>query len=172
MAVAASDGRRPMTRSIETEFPRTLLLQNVASLRLNALEPTEVNRAAAALSRFIRGSGAAPVGPLIQRVGPSGGSAEDRADDILLMRQADAPLTRSVEIAVDDRLEVPGCVLARFRGDASDIDVVYSKITVVAYENDVVLEGTVHLVFAGEDGMTIAVDAFASTLEAGSHAGR
>jgi hypothetical protein len=163
-----------MTRTIETQFPRTLVLENVAQLRPRSLEPAEVRRAAITLGRHIRDAGGSPVGPLIQRVRPDPRSSAGREPrhETVLMRQSDAPTEASGAIAVDDRIEVGGCVLARFRGDASDLDVVYDKLSVFAYEQEIELDGTVYLVIVGEDGMTLSVDAFAPVSSSGSHANR
>lgn len=165
-----------MTRTIETEFPRTLLLENVAEARVSALDPIEVGRAATLLSRFIRDHGGLPVGPLVQRVESGTDANGSRPGATTLMRQSSRrlvpPPVPATDITVTGRLEVPGCVLVRFRGDASDIDIVYGKLSVFAFENEVVLDGTVYLVFANESGMTVAVDVFAGVLASGRHAHR
>lgn len=153
-----------MTRTIEIEFPRTLLLENVASVPLQAVDPRDVTSAAARVARFIRDAGARPVGPTIHRVTAvleSDGTQRVRS---ALMRQADQRLSGVPGVLVESRIEVPNCVLARFRGDAHDVDMVHLKINVFAYENGIELEGTVYLVFAGEDGTSIEVDAFAPTV--------
>ena len=159
-----------MRRTIQTEHPRTLVLENVVQRPVASLEPALVRDTAIGLARDIRHGGGTPVGPLIQRLAPGEDPADPATNGTVLMRQSDTRLQPGP--AVHDRIEVPGCIVARFRGDASDLEVVYAQLAVHAYENDLVLDGTVHLVFLGEDGMTLAVDAFASTVEKGRHAGR
>jgi hypothetical protein len=157
-----------MTRAIEIEFPRALVLENVAAMPLTSLEGTEVQKTALALNRFIRGSGGSPVGPLIQVI-------ENTAAEpprTRLMRQSTTLLPAGGGASVHPRIEVRGCVLAAFRGDAAHIDIVYSRLSVYAYEQDLVLDGTVYLVFVGEDGMEVAVDAFASVETVGRRARR
>lgn len=86
------------------------------------------------------------------------------------MRQSETPLSHLLlqpNVEVERRVEVSGCVLARFRGDVSDLDVVYSKINVFVYENEVELDGTIYLVFTDEDGTTVEVDAFAPAVSLG-----
>lgn len=169
-----------MTRTIETEFPRTLLLENVAEVRVASLDPVEVRRAAGLLSRFIRDDGGSPVGPLIQRVEPVIEADGSERNETTLMRQSSSRLelppalvgAPAEVVSVSDRIEVVGCVLARFRGDASDIDVVYAKLAVFAYEQELVLDGTAYLVFADESGMTVRVDVFASATVPGRYAHR
>ena len=162
-----------MRRIIQTEHPRTLVLENAVERRLTAMEPGPVRDTAMALARDIRDGGGTAIGPLIQRVSPNERTDAPATHETTLIRQSETPLDARLtsEVAVHDRLEVPGCVLARFRGDASDIQIIYSKIAVHAYENDLTLDGTVYLVFVDEDHEDFAVDAFAST--AGEeHAGR
>jgi hypothetical protein len=164
-----------MRRTIQTEHPRTLVLENVVQRPVETVEPGLVRDTAIALARDIRSGGGTPVGPLIQRLTPGEDPADPATNGTVLMRQSETPLPPTAlppGVSVRDRIEVPGCIVARFRGDASDLEVVYAKLAVHAYENDLVLDGTVHLVFVGEDGMNLAVDAFASTVEKGRHAGR
>jgi hypothetical protein len=164
-----------MRRTIQTEHPRTLLLENVVERRIATVEPGLVRDTAIALARDIRDGGGTPLGPLIQRLTPREDPDDRTANETVLLRQSKSPLSPSdlsPGVGVHDRIEVPGCIVARFRGDASDLEVVYAKLAVHAYENDLVLDGTVHLVFLGEDGMNLTVDAFAGTIEKGRHAGR
>jgi hypothetical protein len=161
-----------MTRTIETEYPRTIVLENVAQSRPNSLRPDDVRRTAIALSRHIRTSGGAPIGPVIQRVVPQQDASGPDNQETTLLRQSSTPIVGSAEVRVDDRIEVNGCVLARFRGDASDIDIISSKLSVFAYEQEIELDGTVYLVFVDDNGMDLSVDAFAPVVAMDRHARR
>ncbi|RWZ52505.1 hypothetical protein ELQ90_00660 [Labedella phragmitis] len=153
-----------MRRTIGTEYPRTLVLENVVRRRIRALDPGHVRDTAVALVRDIRDSGGTPRGPLVQRLTPRANEDHVVAHETALMRQSATPLSPAdlpPDVEVEPRVEVSDCILVRFRGDVSDLDVVYSKINVSAYENEIELDGTVYLVFAGEDGTSVEVDAFA-----------
>lgn len=154
-----------MNKAIEIQFPRTLLLDNVVHTRADPNDPTRFQEAVVGLNRFIRAQGAAPRGPLVQvtQVAEEPG-AEPRSSELL--RQASLPISGDADrYRFSARLEVAGCVLARFQGDAADLHIVYNKLAVFSYENDIPLSGRFHAVFLEQEGPALSADVFASTSE-------
>lgn len=154
-----------MNRAIEIQFPRTLLLENVVTARVEIDRPTRIQEAALALTRFIRAHGAAPRGPLLQVVRADQETGRN-PPSVDLLRQASAPIVGDGDrYSFDASLEVSGCLLARFQGDAVHLPVAYSKLAVFSYENDVTLAGVFYVVYVEEEGSAITADIFATTGE-------
>ena len=154
-----------MSKTIETLYPKTLLLENVVSTRAEVDSPVSMQKAASGLSHFIRTSGARPTGPLIQVTVVGDGPDADRETDSEFLRQASTPITGDgSKYAYTARISLPGCVLARFHGQALDFHIVFNKLAVFAYEHDLELSGKFFAVFVNEDGTTLTADVFASTI--------
>jgi hypothetical protein len=156
-----------MRKKIEIEYPRTLLLENLVGVSLESLEPAVIQTAALAVNRHIRAGGGKPMGPLVQSVRTVMGSDGTPVQEARLLRQSKTAVPVDGPMAPVPKVLLEKCVLARFRGFAADIDVVYNKVSVFAYENSIELDGAVHLVFVEQsDDDQIMVDFFASSIGA------
>lgn len=155
-----------MNKTIEIQFPRTLQLENTVRTRAEIDDPSRIQEAATGLNRFIRAGGGAPRGPLVQVVRVDYATGRNPPINELL-RQSSAPIEGDGDQYYFRRsVEVAGCVLARFSGDAVHLQVAYSKIAVFSYENGVPLSGTFYVVFVEQEGSALTADIFAATREA------
>lgn len=153
-----------MSKTIETQYPKTLLLENVVSTKAEVDSPVSMQKAASGLSHFIRTRGAKPRGPLIQVTVVGDGPEADRQTDSEFLRQASTPITGDgSNYTYTARISLSGCVLARFHGEAVNFHIVFNKIAVFAYEHDLELSGKFYAVFVSEDGAMLTADVFAST---------
>jgi hypothetical protein len=155
-----------MSKEIGIEYPRTLLLENLVGVSLKSLEPAVIQAAALAVNRHIRASGGKPVGPLVQSVRTVMDREGAPLREARLLRQSKTALSADGMVVSIPEVLLEKCVLARFRGSPSDIDVVYSKVSVFAYENSIELDGTAHLVFVELGDDRIVMDFFASSIGA------
>lgn len=153
-----------MSKEIEIEYPRTLLLENLVGESLESLEPAVIQTAALAVNRHIRAGGGKPMGPLVQSVRTVMGSDGTPVQETRLLRQSQTAVPADGAMVPVPKVLLEKCVLARFRGFPSDIDVVYSKVSVFAYENSIELDGTMHLVFVEQGDDRVVVDFFASSI--------
>lgn len=154
-----------MSRTIEIQFPRTLLLENAVRTKAEANDPARIHAAAVGLGRFIRAQGAVPRGPLVQVVQLDRAGGRNPPGNELL-RQASAPIdAEGAEFLFIPMVEVGGCVLAKFDGDIIDLHMAYSKLAVFAYENNVALSGTFYVVLVEQEGSAMTADIFATTGE-------
>ena len=154
-----------MNKPIEIQYPRTLLLENTVRVRAEIDDPAHIHEAATSLNRFIRAQGAVPRGPLVQvvQVDHENGRNPPSTE---LMRQASAPIDGDGErFRFSPAVEVSGCVLATFRGDAAHMQVAYGKLAVFSYENGVPLAGTYYIVLVEQEGTALSADIFAVTGE-------
>ena len=151
-----------MKTPIEIQYPRSLLLENVVSVRVDASDELSIQKAATNLTRFIRSSGARSRGPLLQRSDLS--HPDDRTVmKSELLRQASEPLDANGVFDFHSRLEISSCVMASFHGRAADLSIVYSKLAVFSYERDVTLSGVFYVVHVADEGPVVSADIFAVT---------
>lgn len=154
-------------REIPVHFPRTLVLENVVSTKARLSDPRGFQATALSVVRFIRAQGASVRGPLIQvnrAGGGSGGSTGGDPQSVELLRQADRPVTDPTgRFTVTDRIVHRNCLMARFEGDVGHLHIVYSKLAVASYEQEIPLSGVFYVVFVSEAGTELTADVFALT---------
>lgn len=151
-----------MNAPIEIRYPRSLILENVVSVEINAADEESIRNAATSLARFLRSNGARARGPLVQKSGPrlADGRGAMRGE---LLRQSSEPLQAAGVFKFRTHVEISSCIMASFHGRAADMSIVYSKLAVYSYENDVNLSGTFYVVHVADEGPVISVDVFAVT---------
>jgi len=156
-------------RQIEIHTNKTLSLENalvkdivIFNAEVEGSEDSDVmlpDVIAEKMRNEIIFSGATPVGPLIQRTWTS---ADKGALIISLLLQADRYIDDVNPIyRMEPLIKVSNCLYTRFNGFQDDIKYAYQKLEVVAYEENIKINGNSYIVFLGpKDDGTITTDIF------------
>lgn len=120
----------------------------------------------AQMDNEIRSRGAEPIGPLIQY---SGAELEQDAYSMsmALMLQSDRFINGIKRpYRMESVIKASDCLYARFTGVEEDLQYVYQKMEVTAYEEDIRLKGSSYTIFLGsDDNGNITADIFMEKME-------
>ena len=156
-----------MSKPITVHHSKALKLSNCLILELSKEEDFEqlqnFQALIAQMELHIQQKGAQPIGPLIQKTETKASVSGEPRVILTFIRQAnnfihhvDAPYRTESLIREAD------CLYTRFIGEEEDLRFAYSKLQLVAYEEEISLRGDSYTVFVDsndEDG-TITADVF------------
>jgi uncharacterized protein YecE (DUF72 family) len=111
----------------------------------------------------IQQRGAQPIGPLIQKTETLANEGGEPQVVITFIRQANAFIHHvDVPYRMEGLIREADCLYTRFIGEEEDLRFAYSKLQLVAYEEEIPLRGDVYTVFVdrNDDDGTITADVF------------
>lgn len=149
-------------RKLEVHFNKSLKLSNVLIKRLDSEEEIiEFDKVVQLMNDYIKSKGAMPVGPLIQYTSPIVNEAGEADIVMELMMQSNNYL-HHVELPYQMKptIKVKDCLYSRFAGDESRMHIMYDKINVTAYEEEIELKGSTYTIFVDKKEENIIVDVF------------
>jgi hypothetical protein len=144
---------------------KTLKLTNVLSRTIRADELGNLQLIVTQMQNYIKSNGAQPVGPLIQygamEVNSVTGATEPK---IQILCQASQMITRLDPMYhMDAVLRVKNCLYAHFVGPSDKLALVYSKLNVMAYEQDIKTTGATYTIYVKQDIDEMVTDVFMET---------
>jgi hypothetical protein len=144
---------------------KTLKLTNVLSRTIRADELGNLQLIVTQMQNYIKSNGAQPVGPLIQygsvEVDPATGTSQAK---IQILCQASQMIARLDPMYhMDAVLRVKNCLYAHFVGPSDKLSLAYSKLNVVAYEQDIKTTGATYTIYVKQDIDEMVTDVFMET---------
>lgn len=150
-----------MKNAITIADNKTLKLTNVLSIKLDITTNLDANKKISEIENYIKTKGATPIGPLIQKTEYHVNDEGKLDVKISLMRQAnnfihnvEAPYT------MESVLRVRNCMYARYTGPEEKLKLVYDKINVTAFEEDIELSNSNYTIFVDKQDDNIVADIF------------
>ncbi len=143
---------------------KTLKLTNVLSRQIQPEEMQNLHLVVTQMQNYIKSHGAMPVGPLIQYADIPTGSNSSQQPKLYILSQANQMLTHlEPQYHMDSLLRVKNCLYGHFVGPADKLSLVYNKMNVVAYEQDIKLTGSSYTIYVKQDSDEMVTDVFMET---------
>lgn len=151
-------------REIPVSENKTLKLTNVLSRQIQPEEMQNLHLIVTQVQNYIKSKGAMPVGPLIQYTTVPDSSDALGQPKIYILMQASQMITRlEPQYHMDGVLRVKNCLYGHFVGPAEKLTLVYNKLNVVAYEQEIKLAGGTYTIYVKQDGDEMVTDVFMET---------
>ncbi|MDR0884804.1 MAG: hypothetical protein LBN22_00315 [Clostridiales Family XIII bacterium] len=143
-------------RKIHISKSKTLKLVNVVSIEVKLCEFDNFDHLIPeiidSLERYMMQMGTKPVGPLVQKISYFVCDNGLLGTKRIFMRQAEAFIPHiEPPYSVSRMINVPNCMYTRFVGEVSNLQHAYSKIKVIAYEDNIKLNRDCYTVFIDND---------------------
>jgi len=150
-------------KEIEIAEGKTLKLKNVLSKEIGSQDGSEMQKAMHMFQSYMKSISLTPYGPVIIRssVAFENGALIQRSRMMVQVRET--PKAVDSPYYFDELIRVENCILARYRGDAGNVQMAYGKINVYAFENEIQLKGDTYTVFVEQNDNGIMADVFIET---------
>lgn len=143
---------------------KTLKLTNVLSRRIQPEEMQNLHLVVTQMQNYIKSHGAMPVGPLIQYTAIPPENNGTQQPELRIMSQANQIIVNlEPQYHMDAILRVKNCLYGHFVGPAEKLTLVYNKMNVVAYEQDIKLTGNTYTIYVKQDSDEMVTDVFMET---------
>lgn len=130
---------------------KTLKLTNVLSYTMVKSDFQSNVQCAAQMENYIKSKGYQPVGPLIQYSGVEKSETGELTMVVRLLRQASGYISHTeTPYSMESILRIPNCLYVRYRGPMEKMQVAYSKLSVVAFENSINRRGDSYTIFVDQ----------------------
>lgn len=153
---------------IEVSYNKTLKLSNVCIYEVtdSDMEMDNLQRIVAQMENYIRAKGAVPIGPLVQYISVQSTEVGELKRSIKLLRQADKFIAKlEPPYTMKSVLRCKNCLFARFEGEEDRLNMAFSKLSVIAYEEDIPLTGATYTVFTSKSEDVFSADVFVEKAE-------
>lgn len=150
---------------IEIAEGKVLKLKNVLYRSTDLSTSDGPDKTMRMFDSYMRSNEMTPYGPMIIRVKNtlSNGQVLQKSEMMVQLREVPGKVIAPYDFA--ESLRIENCLMARYRGPASALQVAYSKMQVYSFEHDLRLSDTVFTVFVEQtpDGNVMA-DIFAEVI--------
>lgn len=151
-------------REIPVSENKTLKLTNVLTRQIQPEEMQNLSLIVTQMQNYIKSHGAMPVGPLIQYTGMEPGLDGRLQPKICLMSQANQMIVHlEPQYHMDAVLRVKKCLYGHYAGPSEKMSLVYNKMNVFAYEQEIELTGANYTIYVKQDGDEMVTDVFMET---------
>jgi hypothetical protein len=149
---------------------KILKLNNVLIREINESELMDVNQISYMMDSYIKSKGNSPLGPMINYTFAEGDEKGQIRIKLKLITQLKNPIN-NIEKPYEfkSQVRVANCLFARFTEKEENLQYVYSKLNLYAFEKDIKLKGDSYTVFVNKDEDKIVADVFME-LEKGGQA--
>lgn len=141
---------------IKVQKNKTLKLINTLTVDICTHELEALFLKVQQMENYIKVNGRKTIGPIVQytRIG------EENLETKIIL-QIDKNIEKLDSIyKYKEVLKVNNCLYCRYNGTNDKLDMAYSKLKVVAFEEDINLTGVVYTVYLNEDEENTVVDIF------------
>ncbi len=146
---------------IQVNNNKTLKLTNVLINQVDLKENEGLDQEIVKMENFIKNKGAIPIGPLIQYTNVENDGINEPKVVIKLMRQSNTFIHNIEEpYKMKSVIRVKNCMYARYNGEESKLKFAYDKINLIAFEEDIPLEGDSYTIFVANNDDGIIADVF------------
>jgi hypothetical protein len=143
---------------------KTLKLTNVLSRQLQPQEMQSVSLIVTQMQNFIKSHGAMPVGPLIQKACVQPDEHGNPTPVLSLLMQVNQMIVHlEPQYQMEPVLRVQKCLYGHYVGSSDHMKLVYDKMNVLAYEQDVKLNGTNYTIYVKQNADEMVTDVFMET---------
>lgn len=143
---------------------KTLKLTNVLSRQIQPEEMQSLPLIVTQMQNYIKSRGASPIGPLIQYTTIQPGEDGTPQPKLYILNQANQIITQlEPQYHMDALLRVRGCLYGHFAGPSDKMSLVYDKMHVTAYEQDIKLNGNTYTIYVSQNGDEMVTDVFMET---------
>lgn len=143
---------------------KTLKLTNVLSRQIQPEEMQNLHLVVTQMQNYIKSHGAMPVGPLIQYTSVPLEADGAQQPKLYVMSQVNQMIVHlEPQYHMDALLRVKNCLYGHFVGPSEKLTLVYNKMNVVAYEQDIKLTGGTYTIYVKQDSDEMVTDVFMET---------
>jgi len=146
------------TEKIIVRENKVLKLNTVLIREVNQSEFNDLNKVAYMMESYIKSKGNSIIGPMINYTTAKANESGQVKLILKLMFQLKSPI-HNVETSYElkNQIRITNCLFARFNEKEENLQYVYSKLQLYAFENDIKLKGDSYTVFVeNKDGKMIA----------------
>jgi hypothetical protein len=140
---------------------KILKLNNVLIREVSQNELMDINKITYMMDSYIKSKGNSTVGPMINYSAVEGDENGQAKIIIKIMIQLKNPI-HNVEkpYELKNQIRVTNCLFARFTEKEENLQYAYSKLGLLAFENDMKLKGDSYTVFVNKNEEGIVADIF------------
>lgn len=150
-----------MKRIINISNNKTLKLTNVVSLEIDISDNQGFNNTVIQLENYIKSKGAISIGPLIQKTFFSLNQSGEITAHALILRQTNKFINKIEKpYNIDSIIRVQNCIYVHYIGPEEKLKLVYDKINVTAFEEDIELKNENYTIFVDQQDDDIIADIF------------
>lgn len=151
-------------REIPVSENKTLKLTNVLSRQIQPEEMQSLSLIVTQIQNYIKSHGAMPIGPLIQYTTMKPDETGMPQPKIYILSQVNQMIVHlEPQYHMDALLRVRGCLYGHFTGPSDKMSLVYNKMNVMAYEQDIKLNGNTYTIYVSQNGDEMVTDVFMET---------
>lgn len=155
-----------MANEILISENKTLKLSNVLSRELNIQDGSDFGRTAAMFRSYTSAKNLNPYGPMVVRIEPRTNGKGIVIVSTMMGQVRNVPDEVETPFSFTPQIRAERCLMARFAGPPSKLQLAYNKLDVYSYEKDIPLSGVTYTVYTGESpNGDITADIFAEVLE-------
>lgn len=150
-------------RELTVIFNKSLKLTNVLHRKITSVELSKnmIPIIIQQMENQIKAKGYHQIGPLIQHTYAKTNKDGELDAVIELMLQSDSYIHHiDLPFTIDSTLRIKNCMYVRFVGEEPQIKYAYDKISVVAYEENITLQGDSYTVYVDRQDDIITADIF------------
>lgn len=147
---------------------KVLKLNNVLIREVSENELIDIEKISYMIDSYIKSKGNSTIGPMINYSGLEVNDDGQAKMNIKIMVQLKNPI-HNVEppYELKTQIRIPNCLFARFIEKEENLQFVYQKIGVHAFENDIKLKGDSYTVLVKQEEKNIVADVFMETVKGG-----
>lgn len=143
---------------LEVKYSKTLKVINPVFVKIDIEEIENLGIVIDKLENYIRSKGFHPIGPIIQKIEPD---TTKSGISITIYRQSSGEIKYPIQpYSVAPMLRVTDCLYVRFSGRHDELQFAYNKLNLVAYEEEILLEGSQYSVFLEQTDEYVLADIF------------
>lgn len=143
---------------------KNVTFRNVLSRRLDSTDSGALEKSARMFQSYIERQKLKPYGPLILRNTARLLGRADMIDSEMLAQLRERPDRIAEPYSFEETVRMEGCLMARFTGNLSDIEMATAKMRIYAFERGKKLGAVTYIVITPAEGDTVTADIFTEML--------
>lgn len=147
-------------------FNKTLKLTNACIREIVDEDLEDIDRVMLQMDNYIRAKGARPLGPIIQYMKTIMTESGELDVQIKFIQQVNTHIHNTeAPYTMKASLKSKPCIFARFSGEQHHLKYAYDKLNLLAYEENIPLNGISYTVFTAQNDDVFSADVFMEKAE-------
>lgn len=142
-------------------YNKILKLNNVIKIKILEDDSRSLDTVAFMMENYIKSKGFVPVGPIVQHLYPViSENGMIRISVELLIQSSNYIEDIEQPYEIFNELKVENCLYLRFTGEEQKLSFGYSKLNLIAFEEDIKLKGDNYTIFLKQEDDILTADIF------------